>query len=63
MREPDAVAAALAGPLGAEFPDPWTGKSMVFDAKRKTIGFETKSTGLIVGSLKKRFGGRVAVAL
>lgn len=63
VRESDAVAAALAGPLGAEFPDPWTGKPMVFDAKRKTIGFETKSTGLIAGSLKKRFGGRVAVAL
>ena len=63
VREPDAVAAALAGPLGAEFPDPWTGKPMVFDAKRNTVGFETRSTGLIVGSLKKRFGGRVAVAL
>ena len=42
ISKPDDVAAALAGPLGRDHPDPFTGKPMRFDPKNETIGFDTK---------------------
>jgi len=61
---PEAIVAALAGPLGKERPDPYSGRPMTFDPKTNSLGFESQSkssTDLV--ALKKRFGGRVAIAL
>jgi len=57
------VEAALAGPLGAAHPDPYSGLPMRFDPTNATIGFESNSQrGSIIERLKKRYG-RVAVPI
>ncbi|MCE9639509.1 MAG: hypothetical protein K8S22_05060 [Betaproteobacteria bacterium] len=61
---PAAIAAALAGPLGAARPDPYTEKPMSYDPKTNSLGFESQNdSGVIIQELKKRHSGKVAVAL
>lgn len=61
---PEAIAAALGGPLGAARPDPYTGKPMTYDPETSSLGFESQNkSGLVAQELKKRFSGRVAIAL
>lgn len=61
---PKAIAAALAGPLGALRPDPYSGKPMTYDPGTNSLGFESHSkSGTDLAAVKKRFGGRVAIAL
>lgn len=61
---PDAVAAALAGPLGQAHADPFTGKPMRFDAQTGTVGFDAKVEHLsgAVRELRERYG-RMALPL
>jgi hypothetical protein len=42
ISKPEEVLAALAGPLGRSHLDPFTGKPMRFDARTRTIGFDTQ---------------------
>jgi hypothetical protein len=64
ITSPEAVAAALAGPLGVAHPDPFTGKPMRYDAKTNSIGFEAtlEYGSSALREVIKKFG-RVAVVL
>jgi hypothetical protein len=42
ISKPEEVLAALAGPLGRSHLDPFTGKPMRFDARTRTVGFDTQ---------------------
>jgi hypothetical protein len=59
---PKAIAAALAGPLGATHPNPYSGQPMNYDPKTNSLGFESKNKSGFQ-AIKKRYGGRAAVAL
>jgi hypothetical protein len=61
---PAAIEQALAGPLGAVRPDPYTGKPMVYEAKDNSLGFASPAQpSSLAANIRKRFGGRVAVVL
>ena len=64
ITSPEAVAAALAGPLGEAHADPFTGKPMRYDAVTGTIGFDAEATHLsgVARPLRQRYG-RMALAL
>jgi hypothetical protein len=62
--KPEAIAAALAGPLGTTRLDPYTEKPMTYDPKTNSLGYESQSKpGTDLEALKKRFGGRGRCAL
>ena len=63
-KTPEAIEKALAGPLGVARPDLYTGKPMLYDAKASSLGFLSPTRpSTLVTAIKKRMGGRVAVAL
>ena len=64
IAKPEAVNAALAGPIGKAHPDPFTGKPMQFDPSTGTLGFEVATKHLTGASrgLRERYG-RMALRL
>ena len=56
---PDAVAAHVAGESAPR--DPYTGKPFAFDPATRLLSFEPRAK--IWGDMKKRYGGKVAIAL
>jgi hypothetical protein len=58
ISKPEDVAAALAGPLGAAHPDPFTGKPMRFDPSGGTVGFDILTAHLsgVARELGERYG-------
>lgn len=59
---PKAIAAALSGPLGATYTNPYSGQPMNYDPETNSLGFESKNKSSFQ-AIKKRYGGKVAVAL
>jgi len=55
------VSALLAGPKGAQFANPYTGKPMDYDATKNTISFTPQGRIGITREMKKRFSGQMAV--
>ena len=56
ITRPADVEKALAGPLGREYPDPFTAEPMVFDPAAMTLGFATEqkyATGVVRDALMK----------
>lgn len=61
--EPQAIAAALAGPLGTGRPDPYTARPMTYDPQTNSLGFESQNHSNALQAVKKKHGGKVAIAL
>ena len=64
ISKPVDVAAALAGPIGQEHADPFTGKPMRFDPSTGTVGFEVENEYLsgVTRAQRERYG-RMALRL
>jgi hypothetical protein len=65
ISKPEAVEAALAGPIGEAHLDPFTGERMQFDPRTRTVGFERPHMKHISGGLRNLRGryGRMALPL
>jgi len=64
ISKPDEVRAALAGPLGRSYLDPFTGESIHFEPSTGTIGFDTQPKYIsgVARTLVERYG-RMALPL
>jgi hypothetical protein len=63
ITDPAAIAGFVAGEGAKSHTDPYTGKAFSFDPEKRLLSFETSTKGRWSGDLKKRHGGKAAIAL
>lgn len=63
VSDPAAIAAFVSGEGAKSNPDPYSGKAFTFDPATRLLSYQPRADGRWSGELKKRYGGRVAIAI